>query len=94
MAEKTATLSQELIDDLIGMQSKANEMVVGIGQIHLKLRELKLETERLLEEQQALEVEFESNNINFTSTIRDLEKQYPMGEIDLNKGIVIFESEE
>ena len=41
-----------------------------------------------------MEIEFASNNIKFNETIRDLEKQYPMGEIDLNKGIVIFESEE
>lgn len=94
MAQKTAVLSQELIDDLRGMQTKANELVIGIGQTHLKLRDLNLEIERLTEEQKSMESEFEENNTKFTTTIRDLEKQYPMGEIDLNEGIVIFESEE
>jgi hypothetical protein len=32
MAQKTEKLSQELIDDLRGMQTKANELVIGIGQ--------------------------------------------------------------
>ena len=42
MAQKTEKLSQELIDDLRGMQTKANELVIGIGQTHLKLRNFKI----------------------------------------------------
>jgi hypothetical protein len=94
MAQQTATLSQELVDDLRGMQSKANDLVIGIGQIHLELKKFKLEMERLENEQKSMEIEFELNNERFTNTISDLEKQYPMGEIDLNQGIVIYESAE
>ena len=94
MAQQTAKLSQELIDELRGMQSRANDLVIGIGQIHLELKKFKLEIERIENQQKSMEFEFELNNDKFSNTIADLEKQYPMGEIDLNEGIVIYESAE
>ena len=94
MAQKTETLSPEIIDDLKGMQTKANELVVGLGQIHLRIKDFKLETERLISEQKSMEDEFESNDKKFSETIKDLEKKYPKGEIDLSQGIVIYESAE
>lgn len=94
MQQKTAKLSQELIDDLRGMQIRANELVIGIGQSHLKLKEFKIEISKIIEEQKSMEIEFELNNSKFTTTIKELEKQYPKGEIDLNEGIVIYEDQE
>jgi hypothetical protein len=94
MAQKTEKLSQELIDDLRGMQTKANELVIGIGQSHLKLKNFKIEMTKLMEEQKSMELEFELNDSKFTTAIRDLDKKYPMGELDLNEGIVIYESAE
>ena len=91
MAQKTEKLSQELIDDLRGMQIRANELVIGIGQSHLKLKEFKIEISKIMEEQKSMEMEFELNNSKFTTTIKELEKQYPKGEIDLNEGIVTYE---
>jgi len=91
MTQKTAILSQELIDDLRGMQIRANELVIGIGQSHLKLKEFKIEISKIMEEQKSMEMEFELNNSKFTTTIKELEKQYPKGEIDLNEGNVIYE---
>ena len=40
MAQQTAKLSQELIDELRVMQSRANDLVIGIGQIHLELKKI------------------------------------------------------
>jgi hypothetical protein len=94
MAQKTEKLSQELIDDLRGMQTKANELIIGIGQTHLKLKNFKIEMSKIMEEQKSMELEFELNDSKFTTAIRDLDKKYPMGELDLNEGIVIYESAE
>ena len=94
MAQKTETLSPEIIDNLRGMQTKANELVVGLGQLHLRIKDFKLETERLISQQKSMEVEFESNDNEFTKIIKDLETKYPKGEVDLNEGIVIYESAE
>jgi len=94
MAQKTEKLSQELIDDLRGMQTRANELIIGIGQTHLKLKNFKIEMSKIMEEQKSMELEFELNDSKFTTAIRDLDKKYPMGELDLNEGIVIYESAE
>jgi hypothetical protein len=94
MAQKTETLSPEIIDNLRNMQGKANELINTLGQLHLRIKNFKLETERLIDEQKLIESQFELNDKKFTDTIADLEKQYPMGEIDLNQGIVIYESAE
>jgi hypothetical protein len=94
MAQKTEKLSQELIDDLRGMQTKANELIIGIGQTHLKLKNFKIEMTKIMEEQKSMELEFELNDSKFTNAIKELDKKYPMGELDLNEGIVIYESAE
>jgi hypothetical protein len=54
MAQQTAKLSQELIDELRGMQSRANDLVIGIGQIHLELKKFKLEIERIENQQKSM----------------------------------------
>jgi hypothetical protein len=59
-----------------------------------KLKEFKIEMTKIMEEQKSMELEFELNDSKFTTAIRDLDKKYPMGELDLNEGIVIYESTE
>ena len=56
MAQKTEKLTQETIDKLGLGQVKLNESILNIGQIHLRLRELNSEIERL----NALKIENES----------------------------------
>jgi hypothetical protein len=94
MAQKTETLSPEIIDNLREMQTKSNELIIGLGQLHLRIKDFKAETERLISEQKTMEIDFESNDKKFTNTVKELEIKYPKGEIDLIKGIVIYESAE
>ena len=94
MAQKTEKLSEEVLDNLRKSQIRANELVVGLGQIHLKLKNFKIEMGKMMEEQKNMEIEFELNDSKFTTILRDLEKQYPTGELDLNEGVVIYESAE
>ena len=94
MAQKTEKLSPEIIENLRGMQTKANELVIGLGQLHLRIKDFKLETERLISQQNKMEIDFELNDSEFTKIIKDLETKYPKGEVDLNEGIVIYESAE
>lgn len=94
MAQKTEVLSSEIIDNLKSLQSKSNEFVITLGQIHLRKRELQLELDSLKTQQTEIESVFDENNKNLNKIIKDLEKLYPMGEVDLNQGIVIYESAE
>jgi hypothetical protein len=94
MAQKTEQLPKETLDNLISYQTQSNELILNLGQIHLRIRELKLEIERLESVKAGVETESDKIGLEFNQVIKDLEKTYPMGEIDLKEGVVIFESAE
>ena len=47
MAQKTEQLPKEILDNLISYQNQANELILNLGQVHLRIRELQLEIKRL-----------------------------------------------
>ena len=94
MAQKTEQLPKETLDKLVSYQNQANELILNLGQVHLRIRELKLEIERLESVKSGVETESDKIGLEFNQVIKDLEKTYPKGEIDLKEGIVIFESAE
>jgi hypothetical protein len=94
MAQKIEQLPKETLDKLISYQNQANELILNLGQVHLRIRELKLEIERLESVKAGVETESDKIGLEFNEIIKDLEKTYPKGEIDLKEGVVIFESAE
>jgi hypothetical protein len=94
MAQKTEQLPKETLDKLVSYQNQANELILNLGQVHLRIRELKLEIERLESVKTGVETESDKIGLEFNEVIKDLEKTYPKGEIDLKEGVVIFESAE
>ena len=94
MTKKTEKLSQEVLDKLTNSQSKINELLLNLGQIHLRVRELNSEIERLDTLKAEIEVKSDEASNEFNQILKDLETQYPKGEIDLKEGTVIFESAE
>ena len=94
MAQKTEQLPKETLDKLVSYQNQANELILNLGQVHLRIRELKLEIERLESVKEGVETESDKIGLEFNEVIKDLEKTYPKGEIDLKEGVVIFESAE
>jgi hypothetical protein len=94
MAQKTEQLPKETLDKLVSYQNQANELILNLGQVHLRIRELKLEIERLESVKSGVETESDKIGLEFNEVIKDLEKTYPKGEIDLKEGVVIFESAE
>jgi len=94
MAQKTEQLPKETLDKLVSYQNQTNELILNLGQIHLRIRELKLEIERLESVKAGVETESDKIGLEFNQVIKDLEKTYPKGEIDLKEGVVIFESAE
>ena len=94
MAQKIEKLSQETIDKLSLGQSKLNESILNIGQIHLRLRELNSEIERLNALKIENESKFDISQNEFNKLLSDLEINYPNGEVDLKEGTVTFQSDE
>jgi hypothetical protein len=94
MAQKTEKLPQETLDLLVKSQNKANELIFTLGQIHLRIKELNNQISIIEEDKIELENQIDNASKEFTTIIRDLEVKYPKGEVDLNQGIVIYESAE
>lgn len=94
MAQKTENLPKETLELLINSQTKANELILNLGQIHLRIRELNNQIVKLEESKLEIETEIDSSSKQFSELIKALEIQYPQGEVDLNQGIVIYESPE
>lgn len=94
MAQKTDNLSQEIVDKLKSMQTNLNLAVASLGQIHLKIRDTKSELTSLEEEQKNIENQFDVLSSEYSNYIGDLEKTYPNGEIDLNTGLITYDSPE
>jgi chromosome segregation ATPase len=94
MAQKTEKLEQEKYDSLLAIQNKTNELLINLGQIHLRVRELTTEIERLNEIKTNTETQSDDINAEFSKLLKELEEKYPKGEIDLKEGTVTFESAE
>jgi hypothetical protein len=94
MAQKTENLSKETLDKLTENQGKINNSILNIGQAELRIIKLEKEIEQI----KLMKVQFESDydkiDSEFNEYIKELEKVYPNGEIDLQAGTVTFQSPE
>jgi hypothetical protein len=79
----TEKLEVSLVEKLRELNTRKNELIVNVGQLHLDIKQLNTMLS-------VVESEFENTNKELNGLLSDLEKQYPNGEIDLIEGTVIF----
>ncbi len=89
MAQKTEQLPKETLELLINSQTKANELILSLGQIHLRIRDFNNQIAKL-----EIEAEIDNSSKQFVELTKTLEMKYPQGEVDLNQGVVTYESPE
>jgi adenylate kinase len=94
MAQKTENLSKETLDKLTEKQAKINNSVFNIGQAELRIIKLEKEIEQIKLMKTQFESEYDKIDLEFNEYIKELEKVYPNGEIDLQTGTVTFQSPE
>lgn len=92
MAQKTEKLEQEVLDKILKAQTDASQIIFELGQISLKSRELDLEISELKKFKTDMEDKFDNLNLQLENTLSDLRRKYPNGEIDLQEGVVIFQT--
>jgi hypothetical protein len=90
MEQKTEKLEQSVIDKLKSIQELQNNMVIGLGQVVVRKREI----EKQLEELNSKNIEFgnklDSSIEEMDSELAELDKKYPNGQIDLEAGTIIY----
>ena len=94
MAQKTENLSKETIDKLTENQGKINNSILNIGQAELRIIKLEKEIEQIKLMKTQFESDYDKIDSEFNDYIKELEKIYPNGEIDLQAGTVTFQSAE
>ena len=94
MAQLKESLSTEVLDSIKSKRDEISNLVMELGQLTLKKRELKNEVSRLEEIESAIENRFDEINSEMTDILKELEAKYSKGEIDLNEGVVYYESED
>ena len=94
MALKTEKLSQEVLDKIVKAQNETNEIIFNIGQVSFRLRELNNEIKKMEDFKANAEEKFDNLALQLENTLTDLQRKYPNGEIDLQEGVVNFETAE
>jgi aromatic ring-opening dioxygenase catalytic subunit (LigB family) len=90
MEQKTEQLQSEVVERLKKIQTEQDNMVIALGQVAVRRRELT----KQLDDLKSKEVEFENrldksiNELNIE--LSELDKKYPNGQIDLEKGSVLY----
>jgi hypothetical protein len=89
--QKKEKLEELVVTKLRELQTKANDSVLGLGEIELRLRELNVELEQTQQaKKEVLEI-YDQSMIGISAELKNLEITYPKGEIDLVEGVVIFD---
>jgi hypothetical protein len=90
MEQKTEQLDKELIDKLKGIQDEQNNLVIALGQVAVQRRQFEKSLDELdsKEEEFGLRLDKSINEMNIE--LGEIDKKYPNGQIDLEKGIIIF----
>jgi hypothetical protein len=94
MAQLKESLSSDVLDSIKEKRDEVSNLVMELGQISLRTRELRNELVKLDQVKISMENRFDEVNEEVKEILTELEVKYPKGEIDLNEGIVYFESAE
>ena len=91
MAHIKEKLETEVIEKLKFNQAQANEAVINLGQIELRIIDLREELEGVQSFKDDVLKSYKNAVEVINGELKVLEEKYPAGEVDLNEGVVIFE---
>lgn len=89
--QKKEKLNDEVVQKLRDLQAKANDSVLGLGEIEIRLRELNSELQKTLSAKNEVLAIYDQSIAGLTTELKSLELTYPKGEIDLVEGVVIVD---
>ena len=94
MAQLKESLSADVLDSIKVKRNEVSNLVMELGQISLRTRELRNELANLDQIKMSMESRFDVVNEEVKVILTELEVKYPKGEIDLVEGTIYFESAE
>jgi hypothetical protein len=94
MVQKIEKLEQGTLDKIIKYQSDANQIIFELGQLSLQIREFESQLKKANEIKTQSEEKFDNIGLQLENILSDLQRKYPNGEINLEEGVIKFESAE
>jgi hypothetical protein len=94
MAQVKEQLNVDVLNSIKEKRDEVSNLVMELGQIGFRNRELRNELAKLDQIKASIENRFDEVNEEIKSILVELEVKYPKGEIDLQEGVVYFESAE
>jgi hypothetical protein len=89
--QKKEKLEESVVNKLRELQTKANDCVLGLGEIELRLREVSAELQNANQAKKDVLQMYDEALEGIKGELKALETTYPKGEIDLVEGVVIFD---
>jgi hypothetical protein len=86
----TVTLEEGVVNPIVEKNNTLNQMVSSFGQLYIREKELNEELELLHSDREKLESDFKSENEEMRKMVAVLEKEYPRGQLDLQKGTITY----
>lgn len=90
MEQRQETLQPEVVESLKQIQEEQNNMVIALGQVAVRRRDLQKQMEELSKREEEFGVRLDASIEKMNTELSELDKSYPNGQIDLEKGIVIY----
>ena len=86
----TVELSEEKIAEIKEQNSTLNNLMTQIGQLHIRKNELNEELSKIDNAFIQAEDGFKETNTGMRKVLNKLEKEYPRGQLDLEKGTITY----
>ena len=90
METKTEQLDPQLVESLKAIQDEQNNMVIALGQTAVQKRQLQKQLEELSKREEEFGQRLDKSIAQMNVDLAELDKKYPNGQIDLEKGTVIW----
>jgi hypothetical protein len=94
MAQKIEKLEQGTLDKIVKYQSDANQIIFELGQLSLQIREFESQLKKVNEIKTQSEEKFDNIGLQLENILSDLQRKYPNAELNLEEGVIKFESAE
>jgi hypothetical protein len=90
MEQKEDILDSQIVEKLKGIQDEQNNMVIALGQVAVRKRDLQKQLEELVEKEIEFGLRIDKSINEMNIELGELDKKYPNGQIDLEKGVIYY----
>ena len=90
MEQQMEQLQPEVVESLKRIQEEQNNMVISLGKVAVRRRDLQKQLEELSQKEMEFGERLDNSLEKMNTELGELDKKYPNGQIDLEKGVVYF----